>query len=80
MKTILSSAAVTLALIGAAFAGEAQGVVASVDPDARTLVLESGETFLLGDDVAMEMLEPGTQVVVTFEDGTTNATAVTPAG
>ena len=80
MKTILSSAAVTLALITAAFAGEVQGVVAQVDPDARMLMLESGETFALAEDISVEGLEPGTQVVVTFEDGTTNATSVAPAG
>ena len=80
MKTVLSSAAITLGLISAAFAGEMQGVVASVDPDARMLILESGETFSIAEGVTMDELAPGTQVVVTFEDGTTNATSVAPAG
>lgn len=80
MKTVISSAAMTLALITAAFAGEMTGVVASVDADARMLVLESGETFALPEGMDVAGLEPGTQVTVTFEDGTTNATAVTPAG
>ena len=80
MKTVLSAAALTLALVGSAFAAEVAGVLATVDADARTIVLESGETFLLSDEVSLEGLAPGTQVVVTYEDGTTNATAITPAG
>ena len=80
MKTVLSAAAVTLALVSAAFAGEIEGTVANVDPDARMLVLESGETFALPEGLDVATLEPGTQVIVTFEDGTTNATSVAPAG
>ena len=80
MKTVLSAAAATLALVASAFAAELSGTVATVDADARMLVLESGETFMLGDEISLEGLAPGTQVVVTYEDGTTTATAVTPAG
>ena len=80
MKTVLTSAAAALALITAAYAAEMTGVVVQVDPDARTIVLESGETFSIMDGVALEEIQPGTQVVVTYDDGTTNATAVTPAG
>ena len=80
MKTIITAAAATLALMTAAFAAEAQGVVAAVDPDARTLVLESGETFTLADGVILDGVEPGAQVVVTYEDGTTTATQIAPAG
>ena len=80
MKTVITSAAAVLALVSAAFAGEMSGVIANVDPDARTLVLESGETFTIGEEVVLDGLAPGTQVVVTYDDGTTNATAITPAG
>ena len=80
MKTIATSAAALLALTAAAFAAEVEGVVANVDPSTRTLVLESGEAFVLAEDVVIDGLAPGAVVVVTFEDGTTNATAVAPAG
>ena len=80
MKTVLASAAATLVLMTAAFAAEATGVVAAIDPAARMIVLESGETFTLADGVEVEGLEPGAQVVITYEDGTTNATQIVPAG
>ena len=80
MKTIAASAAALLALIAAAHAGETSGIVASVDPEGRTLVLDSGETFTLVDEVSLEGIQPGVPVVVTFNDGTTEATAIQPAG
>ena len=67
-------------LAAPAFAGEVQGTVAQVDPDARTMVLETGEAFTLAESVDVETLEPGTAVLVTFTDGTTEATEIVPAG
>ena len=80
LQAALAGAALALAMPLAALAGEISGTVAQVDPDARTMILESGEAFTLAEDVAVEEIAPGTQVVVTFTDGTTEATAVTPAG
>ena len=80
MKTILTSAAAALAMITAAFAAEATGVVASVDPDARTIVLESGETFTVAEEVPLEAIAPGVQVLVAYDEGTTVATEIAPAG
>ena len=79
IQTALVGSAFALALPLAALAGEISGTVAQVDPDARTLILESGEAFTLAADVAVEEIAPGVEVVVTYTDGTTEATAVTPA-
>ena len=80
MKTITTSAAALLAMIATAYAGEISGTVASVDPEGRTLVLDSGETFTLADEVSLEGIQPGLPVTVTFDDGTTEATAIQPVG
>ncbi|WP_299860432.1 DUF1344 domain-containing protein [uncultured Hoeflea sp.] len=74
-KTILTAFAV-FAMAGAAFAGEVEGVVTSYDPTTRMIVLESGEAFRLADGVELDGLQPGGKVVVTFNDGTTDATSV----
>ena len=80
MKTITTSAAALLTMIATAYAGEISGTVASVDPEERTLVLDSGETFTLAEEVSLEGIQPGLPVTVTFEDGTTEATAIQPVG
>ena len=74
------AAPLAFALPLAALAGEISGTVAQVDPDTRTMVLESGEAFTLAADVAVEEIQPGAQVVVTYTDGTTEATEIVPAG
>ena len=73
--------ALPLALLAApALAGEVQGTVAQIDPASRTMMLETGEAFTIAEGVDVETLTPGTVVVVTFTDGTTEATEVVPAG
>ena len=79
IRAALAAPILALAMPLAALAGEVSGTVAQVDPDARTLILESGEAFTLAEDVALEEISPGLQVVVTYTDGTTEATAVVPA-
>lgn len=76
MKNVLATIATLAALTGAAFAGEATGTVQSVDPATRTITLEDGSNYVAAEGVAIEDLAAGDQVVITFDDGTTNATAV----
>ena len=78
MKTILTAASV-LAMAGAAFAAEAEGVVTGYDPATRMITLESGETYTVGEGVEVGDLQPGGKVTITYDDGTTNATAVEAA-
>ena len=76
MKSILAAAAV-LALTGAAFAAEIEGVVTNYDAATNMITLESGETFTLAEGVEAGDLQPGGKVAITYDDGTTNATPVT---
>ena len=80
MKTIMSTTLAGLMLIGSAIAsaaGEGQGVVASIDPVTRTIVLEDGSAWQAADTVDIEALAPGDAIAVVYEDGTTILTEVT---
>lgn len=79
MKKFIITAASVLSLTGAAYAAEVEGVVTNYDPATKMIVLESGEAFHVADGVQLDALQPGGKVVVTYNDGTTDATAVTVA-
>ena len=66
---------------GAALAEEAMGKIQAVDPATRTLTLEDGSSYILGEAVAIDSLQPGSDVTVSFEekDGQKTATEVKPA-
>ena len=70
-----------LGFAGVAGAEEANGKITSVDLEARTIALESGETFTVGEGVAIEELQPGADVTVSYEmkDGANVASEVKPA-
>jgi hypothetical protein len=75
IKTIVTTVSL-LTFAGVAFAGEVEGVVTNYDPATRMIVLESGEAFRLADGVELDGLQPGGKVMITFDDGTTDATSV----
>jgi len=70
-----------LGTAGAALAEEAMGKIQAVDPATRTLTLEDGNSFVLGEAVAIDSLQPGSDVTVSYEekDGQKTATEVKPA-
>lgn len=79
MKKLVTAAFAGLMLAGSALsalAGEAEGVVASIDEATRTIALEDGSVYVAADDVDLTAIAAGDKVKVTFDDGTTNATAV----
>ena len=76
MKKIIITAVSVLSLVGAAYAAEVEGVVTNYDPATKIIVLESGEAFQVADGVQLDALQPGGKVVITYNDGTTDATAV----
>lgn len=76
MKKLIIAAATVAAFTTAAFAGQMEGKVQSVDESSRTIMLEDGSSYVAADGVAIEELAEGDSVVVTYDDGTNNATAV----
>jgi len=84
MKTLIG-AATALALLtasGLAYALERTGVIDTIDQASATITLQDGSQFLTSKDVLLGQLEPGSEVVITYEekDGQMIATDVKPAG
>lgn len=83
MKNLFAvlTAVLFLGAAGAALADEATGKIQAVDPTSRAIQMEDGTIFTVAEGVAMDALQPGTEVMVSFEekDGQKTATAVTPA-
>ena len=75
------AAAAFLGFAGPSLADEASGRIQSVDPANGMLVLEDGTEFTVSEEVAIEALEPGAEVTVSYEemDGKKQATSVTPS-
>ena len=82
MRKVLGviTAIAMLGFAGAASADEASGKIESVDPGSRTIMLDDGNTYTVSEGVAIEGLQPGTEVTVSFEeqDGQRVASEVTP--
>ena len=81
-KLVAPFAALALAFsVSTAQADEASGKIALVDSATSSIVLEDGRVFTVAEGMAMDGLEPGTEVKVSYEeqDGQLIATEVAPA-
>jgi hypothetical protein len=79
MKKLVTATLAGAMLVGsvvASLAAVAQGVVASVDTETRTITLEDGSNWVVADNVDLEAIAAGDKIQVTYDDGTTNVTAV----
>lgn len=83
MKRLLPmlTAVAFLGFAGIAQADEATGRVQAADPASGTLMLEDGTVFTVDEGVAIDSLQPGTEVTVSYEmdGGEKRATSITPA-
>ena len=75
------TAIAVLTLAQAAAAEEISGKVQAMDVPSRTILLDDGNAYVIGEGVAMDALKPGTEVKVSFEEknGQRVATEVKPA-
>jgi len=76
MTRILAALAASAAFIVAAYAGEVEGTVQSVDASSRTITLDDGSSYVAAEGIEIVALAPGSKVKVTFDDGTKTAVAV----
>lgn len=70
-----------LGFAGTALAEEASGTVMAVDPASRLIQLDDGAVYAVSEGVAMDVLQPGTEVTVSYEEqnGENVITEVAPA-
>ena len=70
MKGCLAAitAVALLGLSAAVSAEEASGRIEAMDLQTRTILLDDGNAYVLGEGVAVEALQPGREVTVTFEE------------
>jgi hypothetical protein len=81
-KSLVAIAALfALGLAGTANADEVSGTLEAMDIGSRTIVLDDGNAYTVSESVAIESLEPGTEVTVSYEErgGQKIATEVIPA-
>ncbi len=80
-KIATAAAAILAASSVTVFAAEATGAIQAIDPAARTVTLDDGNTYLLPAAVNAARLMVGQKVTITYEqqDGKMNASDVKPA-
>ena len=66
VRAALALAFMTFASVSA-FADEARGKIASIDPENYVLVLDGNRTFAIPEEFYVEDLEPGMTVVIQYE-------------
>ncbi len=76
-KTLFLAATLMVATLGSAFAEDMQGVIQAVDPATRQMLFEDGTIFVVSEGVAMEELQPGLEIVVSFDESATGEKVVT---
>ena len=82
---VAASAAALLAISSAAaLAAQAMGTITNIDPNAGSVTLSDGNTYVLPASVAAATLQVGQNVTITYtadaNTGKMNASAVMPSG
>ena len=57
-----------LGLSAAASADEATGRIEAMDVQTRTILLDDGNAYIVSERVAIESLQPGTEIKVSYEE------------
>ncbi|WP_295813426.1 DUF1344 domain-containing protein [uncultured Nitratireductor sp.] len=65
---IFAAAIGLLMLASSAFALDAEGTVANVDPENLTITLENGQTYKLPSEMDVSAVEPGMDVILAYRE------------
>jgi hypothetical protein len=76
MKALLAATFALGLFAAAAQAEEASGVIVEIDTDNRQILLDDGQTYTLAEGVSIDGLEPGSEVMVSFEEAADGKVAV----
>jgi len=67
-KPFLAALAVAATFGSAAWAGEAEGFIQSVDTSTNTMVLDDGQTYVLPADFDISLIGAGMRVALAFDE------------
>lgn len=67
MRKVLAALATSLAIIGVAVAGDADGKITKVDAEKMTIVLDDGKTYRLPAEMDMSAITEGVEVIIAYE-------------
>ena len=62
------TAVALLGLSAAAGADEASGRIEAMDVQSRTILLDDGNAYVLSEGIAIESLQPGNEIKVSYEE------------
>ena len=68
IKALFIAGALVVATFGSVSAEDMQGVIQAVDTGTRQVILADGTIILVSESIAIETLQPGQEVLVTFEE------------
>jgi Cu/Ag efflux protein CusF len=68
MRTLIGAfAAMLLISTAAAFAGQTEGLIKTIDKDTLTLTLEDGKSYKLNAETDLDALKPGMDIVIAYD-------------
>jgi Cu/Ag efflux protein CusF len=68
MRTLIGAfAAMLLISTAAAFAGQTEGLIKTIDKDTLTLTLEDGKSYKLNAETDLDALKPGMDIVMAYD-------------
>ena len=76
MRKALIALAVTLVAAVSAHAAEFQGIVVSIDLDARAITFEDGQTLTVAEGVDISTIEENDPVIVTTDESSGEITEI----
>lgn len=66
-RTIAAAGALTLMMLGAAFAADTEGEIKQVDVDTMTITLDDGKTYRLPAEMDMSAISEGITVIIAYD-------------
>jgi hypothetical protein len=68
LRTLIGAfAAMLLISTAAAFAGQTEGLIKTIDKDTLTLTLEDGKSYKLNAETDLDALKPGMDIVIAYD-------------
>ena len=67
MRILIAATIATFALLGAAFAAEAEGQIKKIDADNSTITLDNGKSYKLPGEFDASALKEGMEILIAYD-------------